>query len=200
MTAALNDQLCRITVIGPARRADLAVPARMPVANLMPLLVRHTTDVARVPDGEVPDESWVLQRLGQPPFELSGTPESLDWLEGEELHLRPAQDPLPELDFDDLAEGVATVVNRRADRWQPEYRRVLFLVLSLVAMGLIAAVLVDRGPVLPQVIAGAVLAAGLFTAAIVSARQQTDGAFPLLFGGGAAFFAAVAASSAVDGD
>ncbi len=200
MTAALNDQLCRITVIGPARRADLAVPARMPVANLMPLLVRHTTDLARVPDGEVPDESWVLQRLGQAPFELSGTPESLDWLEGEELHLRPAQDPLPELDFDDLAEGVATVVNRRADRWQPEYRRVLFLVLSLVAMGLIAAVLVDRGPVLPQVVAGAVLAAGLFTAAIVSARQQTDGAFPLLFGGGAAFFAAVAASSAVDGD
>jgi type VII secretion integral membrane protein EccD len=200
VSAALNDQLCRITVIGPSRRVDLAVPARMPVSNLMPMLVRHTTDLNRVPDGDIPEESWVLQRLGQTPFELSGTPESLDWLEGEELHLRPAEDPLPELDFDDLAEGVATVVNRRADRWQPEYRRVLFIVLSMVAMGLLAAVLVDKGPVLPQVIAGAVLALGLFTAAMVSARRQNDGAFPLLFGGGAAFFAAVGASSAVDGD
>ena len=32
---------------------------------------------------------------------------------GEEMHLRRTEDPLPELDFDDLAEGVATVVNRR---------------------------------------------------------------------------------------
>ncbi|GLY00705.1 type VII secretion integral membrane protein EccD [Actinoplanes sp. NBRC 101535] len=200
MSTALNEQLCRITVIGPERRVDLAVPTRTPVASLMPLLVRHTTNLARVPDGDVPEESWVLQRLGQTPFELSGTPESLDWLEGEEMYLRPAQDPLPELDFDDLAEGVATMVNRRADRWQPEYRRVLFLVLSMVAMGTLAAVLVDRGPVLPQVIVGGVLAAGLFIAALVSARRQNDGAFPLLFGGGAAFFAAVATSSAVDGN
>ena len=199
MTAALNDQLCRITVIGPARKVDLAVPARMPVASLMPMLVRHTTDLGRAPDAAGAEESWVLQRLGQAPFELSGTPETLDWLEGEELHLRPAEDPLPELDFDDLAEGVATVVNRRADRWQPEYRRVLFIVLSLVAMGLLAAVLVDRGPVLPQVVGAGVLALSLVVAALVSARRQTDGAFPLLFGGGAAFFAAVAASSAVDG-
>ena len=84
---------------------------------------------------------WALQRLGEQPFDPTGTPESLDWLEGEELYLRQAEDPLPELDFDDLAEGVATVVNRRDDRWQPEYRRVLFLLLSVVARGAIAAVL-----------------------------------------------------------
>ncbi|SDT56244.1 type VII secretion integral membrane protein EccD [Actinoplanes derwentensis] len=200
MSTALNEQLCRITVIGPERKVDLAVPMRMPVGNLMPMLVRHTTNLSRVPDGDVPDESWVLQRLGQAPFEFAGTPESLDWLEGEELHLRPTEDPLPELAFDDLAEGVATMVNRRGDRWLPEYRRVLFLVLSLVAMGALAAVLVDKGPVLPQVIVGGVLAVGLLVAAVISALRQNDSAFPLLFGGGAAFFAAVSASSAVDGD
>jgi hypothetical protein len=92
------------------------------------------------------------------------------------------------------------VINRRNDRWQPEYRRVLFLVLCVVAMVLLAGVLVDRGPVVPQVIGSGVLVFALFTAALVSARQLTDSAFPLLFGGGAAFFAAVAATSAVDGD
>jgi hypothetical protein len=77
---------------------------------------------------------------------------------------------------------------------------VLFLVLSMVAMGLLAAVLVDRGPVPPQVVGGGVLAGGLLVAALVSARRQNDPAFPMLFGGGAAFFAAVGASSAVDGN
>ena len=200
VSTALNGVLCRITVIGPDRKVDLAVPSTTPVANLLPVLLHHTTVDGRRLDGDTPEGAWVLQRLGQAPFELTGTPESLDWLEGEELYLRVAEDPLPELDFDDLAEGVATVVNRRNDRWQPEYRRILFLVLSVVGMGAIAAVLSDRGPVAPQVITAGTLAAGFLTAALVSARRLTDNAFALLFGIGSAAFAALAWSSAVDGD
>ncbi|GAA2491372.1 type VII secretion integral membrane protein EccD [Winogradskya humida] len=200
MTAALNGELCRITVIGPDRKVDLAVPATTPVAALLPVLLNHTSTPGRPVDGDAGDGAWVLQRLGQQPFELSGTPESLDWLEGEELYLRRAEDPLPELDFDDLAEGIATIVNRRNDRWQPEYRRVLFLLLSVVGMGAIAAVLTDRGPVLPQVIGAGVVGLICFVAALVCARKLPDGAFSLLFGFGAAGFAALAASSAVDGD
>ena len=199
MTTATTGELCRITVIGPERKVDLAVPSTTTVAALLPVLLQHTTAGHRS-DADTPEGAWVLQRLGQAPFELTGTPESLDWLEGEELYLRQAEDPLPELDFDDLAEGVATVVNRRDDRWQPEYRRVLFLLLSVVAMGAIAAVLVDRGPVLPQVVAAGVLAAIFFTSALVAGRKLTDGAFALLFSSASSGFAALAASSAVDGD
>ncbi|MDY7085799.1 MAG: type VII secretion integral membrane protein EccD [Actinomycetota bacterium] len=199
MTTAMDRQLCRITVIGPDRRVDLAVPSATPVAGLLPVLLQHTSSGRRLESDE-PEGAWVLQRLGQTPFELTGTPESLDWLEGEELYLRRAEDPLPELDFDDVAEGIATTVNRRSDRWQPEYRRVLFLVLSVVAMGVLAAVLTDREPVLPQVIAAGVLAAAFLTAALVYARKVADGAFALLFGLGAAAMAALSASSAVDGD
>lgn len=195
----MDRQLTRITVVGPDRKADLAVPPTTPVATLLPLLLQHTTSAQRA-ETELEDGAWVLQRLGQAPFDLTATPESLDWLEGEELYLRRAEDPLPELDFDDIAEGIATSINRRNDRWQPEYRRVMFLVLSVVAMGLIATVLTRRGPVLPQVIAAGVIGAAFFTAALVYARKVTDGAFSLLFGCGAAAFAALAASSAVDGD
>ncbi|WP_431923534.1 type VII secretion integral membrane protein EccD [Micromonospora wenchangensis] len=197
MSATLSTELCRVTVVGPARRVDLAVPATTTVATLLPLLVQQTTAGAQRPETE---PAWVLQRLGQTPFELAGTPESLDWLEGEELHLRPAEDPLPELDFDDLADGIATAVNRRPDRWQPEYRRILFLALSAVLMGVVATVLTAHGPALPQVVAGAVLAAAFLGAAVAGGRRLTDGAFSLLFGGGAAGFAAVTAAGAVDGD
>ncbi|WDZ83737.1 type VII secretion integral membrane protein EccD [Micromonospora cathayae] len=199
MSATLSAELCRITVVGPARRVDLAVPVTTTLAGLLPLLVQQTTDGQRADPG-TGDGSWVLQRLGQAPFDLTGTPESLDWLDGEELHLRPAENPLPELDFDDLADGVATAVNRRGDRWQPEYRRTLFILLAVVAMGAVAAVLTAHGPALPQVVAGGVLAAAFLGAAVVSGRNLDDGAFALLFAGGAAGFAAVAASSAVDGD
>ncbi|WP_018909447.1 type VII secretion integral membrane protein EccD [Salinispora arenicola] len=199
MTAALDGQLCRITVIGPDGRADLAVPPTTPVATLLPVLLRHTSEAHRL-EGDSPETSWVLQRLGEEPFDLSGTPESLDWLEGEELHLRRAEDPLPELDFDDVAEGIATVVNRRGDRWQPEYRRVLFLLLSVVAMGAIALLLVDRIPVLHQVVGAGLIGLAFLAVALVFAYKHNDGAFSLLFGGGAAAFAALAASSVVDGD
>ncbi|MEV0609347.1 type VII secretion integral membrane protein EccD [Polymorphospora rubra] len=200
MTATLNAELCRITVIGPVRRVDLAVPATTTVAALLPLLVEQTTEPGHRTEPDAAEGAWVLQRLGQAPFELTGTPESLDWLEGEELHLRPAESPLPELDFDDLADGVAIVVNRRDDRWQPEHRRSLFLLLSVVGMGTVAAVLTAYGPVLPQVVAAGVIGVLFLATALVCGRRLDDGAFSLLFGGGAAGFAALAASSAVDGD
>ncbi|WP_213453728.1 type VII secretion integral membrane protein EccD [Rhizomonospora bruguierae] len=200
MTAAGNGVLCRITVIGPDRKVDLAVPSATPVANLLPVLLHHTTAGGRRPDGDLPEGAWVLQRLGQAPFELTGTPESLDWLEGEELYLRVAEDPLPELDFDDIAEGVATVVNRRDDRWRPEYRRILFLILSVVGMGAIATVLVGHGPAPERVIIAATLATAFLTAALLAARRLTDDALVVVFGVGSAAFAALAWSSAVGGD
>lgn len=196
MSTAPSTELCRITVIGPVRKVDLAVPTTTTVAALLPLLVRHTTDGR--PGLELADRAWVLQRLGQEPFDLTGTAESHDWLEGEELYLRPATDPLPDLDFDDLADGVATVVNRRGDRWRPEYRRVLFLLLSAAAMAVLGAVLVGHGPAGPQVAAGGAIAAVFLTAALVCGRQLPDGAFSLLFGCGAAGFAALAAAVAAD--
>ena len=198
MSATIQADKCRITVVGPERRVDLAVPVTTTVAGLLPVLVGHAVPAHH--QDSATGSGWVLQRLGEAPFEPSGTPETLEWLNGEEIHLRRTEDPLPELDFDDLAEGVATVINRRSDRWQPEYRRVLFLVLSAMAMVAVALVIVDRGPVLAQTVSAGVLAAVLLAAALVAARRMTDGAFGLLFGCGSAFFAAVAASSAVDGD
>ena len=197
MTAAMSGELCRITVTGPDRKVDLAVPVTTPVADLLPMLLQHTT-AGRGFERDMPEGPWVLQRLGEAPFDLSGTPESLDWLEGEQLYLRRAEDPLPELDFDDLAEGVATMVNRRSDRWQAEYRRPLFLALSAIVMLVVARAVVARGPMLPQVVCGAALAVALLTAALVTARKVTDGNFAMLFGCGSVFFAALAAARGFD--
>ncbi|BCJ35640.1 hypothetical protein Athai_31430 [Actinocatenispora thailandica] len=201
MSTTLSEELCRITVTGPDRRIDLAVPVTTTVAALLPLLVQHTVDPAqlRAAHGR-PDAGWVLQRLGQSPFPPTGTPDSLDWLEGEELHLRRAEDPLPSLDYDDLADGVADAINRRSDRWRPAYRRILFLLLSLVATGALAAVLVGYGTTGQQVGVGIVVGVIYLAAALVCGRALRDGAFALLFGYGAAGFAAIAVAAGIAGD
>lgn len=185
MTQSLGIDVCRITVVGPARSVDLAVPVTLPVAALLPVLLR-----AQDPDAGT-DDGWVLQRLGGVPFDPAGTPESLDWLEGERLYLRPAQDAWPELDFDDLADGIATVVNRRGDRWRPEYRRTLFLILSGVALVVLAVVLAVRGPLLLTAVAGLVTGTGLLIGAVAAARALTDGALAALCGVGSAAITAL---------
>jgi hypothetical protein len=68
---ATATDICRISVIGP-RRADIALPAHVPFAELFPVVARYAgldrAALAQAPGG------WVLQRLGQLAFEPAATP------------------------------------------------------------------------------------------------------------------------------
>ncbi|MFR9727736.1 type VII secretion integral membrane protein EccD [Saccharopolyspora sp. MS10] len=188
-------ELCRITVFGPDGRADLAVPVSTSVADLLPVLLSHTSSQ---PEAEE-HGSWVLQRLGGTPLDPSGTPETLDWMEGEQLHLRPADDPLPELDFDDLADGIATSVGQRDDRWQHEHGRLLFTALSAAVLAVLALVLAGPGPTALH--AGFALGLGLvcaFAAAPVATKLD-DLALTRLTGFAGCGFSALAGLIAADG-
>jgi type VII secretion integral membrane protein EccD len=204
MTSVQPAELCRITVFGPSGRADLAVPAATTVANLMPLLVRHTVDaadLARDPElaESMKDGSWVLQRLGEAPLDLDGTPETLDWLEGEQLYLRPADNPMPELDFDDIADGMATAVGRQHDRWRPEFSRWMFLSLAVVIVLTIVAVLFEGESGLASTVTSGVLALIFVSASVSAGRWLKDPALTVLPGLSACAFAAVAGMIGVAG-
>ncbi|MFD9698131.1 type VII secretion integral membrane protein EccD [Lentzea sp. NPDC059081] len=188
MTA--TPESCRITVLGPHGRADLAVPISTNVSALLPTLVRH---VVRDQDREGAEyESWVLQRLGDPPFDPEGTPETLDWLDGEQLHLTRAENPLPELDFDDVAEGMATAVNRQGNRWNGEVNRSLFLSLTGVAFAAIGVSLfTNTGTVFAATTAG-VLAGVLCLAAVLVARTIADRGLAAVVGVAGCLFAGLA--------
>lgn len=198
MTTALNGDLCRITVEGPDKRVDLAVPAATPVAALLPVLLWHTAEQAGT-DLSRPEESWVLQRLGGEPFDPAGTPESLDWLEGERLYLRPVENQLPDLHFDDISEGIAETVNERGDKWQPEYRRPLFVGVSAVVIVLFTAVLLNRGSTPVRLSLGAVLGLLCLVASVLFARHLRDRAMTVLFGLAAAALAGITTLDAADG-
>lgn len=190
---AMQGELCRITVYGPQGRADLAVPMSVPLTSLLPVLLRHTGGREDVAD------TWVLQRLGEAPLDAAGTPESLDWKEGEEFHLRPRLDPLPELDFDDIADGMATAVSRQPGRWKPEFNRWLFLGFAIFAQVVLAWILLMPGPLGLSAIGTAVVALGLVVAAVACGVRSDDGALLLLLGLGGCGFAAIAGAVGVAG-
>lgn len=202
MTSAQQAELCRITVFGPAGRADLAVPVTIPVAGLLPLLLKHTSDSnEHVVTGLEGSEgsSWVLQRVGEPPLDPQGTPESLDWLEGETFHLRPAANPLPELAFDDIADGMATAVGRQRDRWRPEFGRWLYLALSAAVLAVVLVLVLGAETTIRSTATAAVIGALLVGASVVSGRMLQDDALVLVLGVSGCLHLALAGAVAVNG-
>ncbi|MYU68080.1 EsaB/YukD family protein, partial [Streptomyces sp. SID69] len=180
-------EVCRVTVVGPTGQADLAIPLGTPVSALLPVLVRHvTTEPA---DRGTP---WVLQRLGEDPFDADATPATVHLRHGEVLHLRPADEPLPALHFDDVSDGVAHVVTALPGGWRPALTRGLALALAVLALPAVAWALLGFGPG-PGTSAGAGVIAVLLAAGCVAAdRLCADEGSVLVAGLGALAFGALA--------
>jgi type VII secretion integral membrane protein EccD len=128
--AAIRQESCRLTVVGPDRRVDLTVPATVTLGELLPILLRHIASDSALDTAQAGTTwavPWILQRIGEDPLDPDQTPETLDLRHGDVLYLRPAPDALPALMFDDVAVGVAGAVNARIDTWRPEFTRRLLL-------------------------------------------------------------------------
>jgi type VII secretion integral membrane protein EccD len=135
MTTATSPRLagagadtCRLTVAGPAKRADLAVPATTTMAELLPVMLQHVVDEAER------NQPWVLQRLGGEPLDAGGTVETLDLRDGDILYLRTTTQAMPAAEFDDIAVGVADSVGDRSGRPGPATTRGLLLGAACVAL------------------------------------------------------------------
>ncbi|WP_333766849.1 type VII secretion integral membrane protein EccD [Streptomyces sp. IBSBF 2435] len=178
--AGTGTEVCRVTVVGPGGRADLAIPVTVPLSALLPVLVEHV-----VPDVRERGTPWALQRLGEAPLDPDGTPAGLGLHHGDVLHLRPVADPLPTLHFDDVADGVAHVVGSLPGRWRPELTRALALTMAAVAVAALALALVSGGPG-GFAGYGSGIAAVLFTAACAAGRRLGADRGAVLTGGIAA--------------
>jgi type VII secretion integral membrane protein EccD len=189
--------LARVTINAPQRRVDVALPEHVPLAELLPEVLRHAGE-GLADDGEK-HGGWVLRRTdgvalatGQGLF-----PQGVR--DGEVLHLVPARDDWPELEYDDVVEAIADGARRRGSVWTPSSTRTATLtaagvVLLLGLIGLLAA-----GPSMtgtPYV--GLGVAVVLALAGVTASRAYDDAragaafgayAMPYAFVGGAALVA-----------
>jgi type VII secretion integral membrane protein EccD len=189
--STMIDDLCRLTVCGPARSVELAVPVHVPLIDLLPALVGHLGD--GLADAGLEHGGWVLQRLGESPLSEDQSVAALGLHDGDVVHLRPRADQLPPPDFDDLIDGIATGISRRSDRWRPEMSRQLLTGLMAVPLAVGLALLAGRLGPLSDAIA-VVLAVILLGLTGAAARALADLPAAAVLGGAAICYAGLAAA------
>ncbi|WEO94927.2 type VII secretion integral membrane protein EccD [Streptomyces sp. FXJ1.172] len=125
---------CRVTIVAPDSRIDVALPDDVPVADLYPEILRlsQQSPEAGAPvgyhlvrtDGTVLDSarSFAAQRI----------------LDGELLTLRPFAESLPPAVFDDVAEAVASAVTKQHKLWSGDLTRAAGIVGGAVLPALLA--------------------------------------------------------------
>jgi type VII secretion integral membrane protein EccD len=148
---SVGGDLCRVTIIAPNGRVDVALPVDVPVADLLPTLLRHAG--ADLADRGVVHGGWSLQRLGETPLDNGMSVTALNIRDGELLYLRPRQAQLPEMAFDDVVDAVATASRDRSTRWQATTTRRVSLIGAVVA--LLVAALVLAGAVVSRAVGDA---------------------------------------------
>ncbi|MFF0885390.1 type VII secretion integral membrane protein EccD [Streptomyces sp. NPDC003456] len=183
MTDSAVAELCRLTVRAPSVSVDLAVPADVPVADLLPTMLRYVGEEAE--EAGLDHAGWVLQRLGDAPLDEETTLAGSGLTDGDVLYLRPHTEALPEARLDDLVDGIADTAGRRLHNWHPGAARGL-LVGTAVATVLTALLLVfwpgvgsSSGPVYAGV-TGVLLLAGAGTASRAVGDRLSASALGLL--------------------
>ncbi|GID70009.1 type VII secretion integral membrane protein EccD [Actinoplanes cyaneus] len=134
----MSTGLARVTISAPQRRVDVALPEHVPLAELLPEVLRHAgEDLA---DTGERHGGWVLRRADGLALEIGSGLHPQGVRDGEVLHLSPAHDDWPEWEFDDVVEAVAEGARRRGGLWTPAATRTTTLIAAgaVLTLGLLA--------------------------------------------------------------
>jgi type VII secretion integral membrane protein EccD len=126
---------CRVTVLAPGRRVDVALPHDLPVAELNPLVLELLGEPARSP---ARPEPWRFTGATGAPLPPGATLAELGVLDGETLRLGPAAPPPPAPVFDDPVDALAALAPR--GRHGPHGPAIAAVGLTLAAAALLATV------------------------------------------------------------
>lgn len=173
MTMTGTGELSRVTIVAPRTRMDLALPSDVPLADLLPTLLRYAgEDLA---DQGVTHGGWSLARLGGQPLDGGQTAGQLGVRDGEVLYFNPRDAATPEVVFDDVVDAVATATNRRPGAWQlATTRRFSVLFASSALLGGAAVALLAGPPHLPGALVALVVAVAALGTATVLSRAVGD--------------------------
>ncbi|QSB15312.1 type VII secretion integral membrane protein EccD [Natronosporangium hydrolyticum] len=173
MVAAPGVSLAKVSIKAARRLIDVALPGDVPVAELLPYILRHAGEDAA--DAGERHAGWLLRR---PTGESLDPQKSLDAQQvrdGELLHLVPGEVEWPELEYEDLVETIASGARRYGRSWGRAATRLGGLTISalIFAIGPAAVFWFEPPWLLPSLVLLAV-GAVLLGAGIVIARAVPD--------------------------
>ncbi|MEU7024494.1 type VII secretion integral membrane protein EccD [Streptomyces sp. NPDC046203] len=183
---------CRVTVVAPDGRVDVALPEDIALADLYPEILRLS---GQTPAPGAPVGYHLVRRDGTV-LDGGRSLASQRILDGELLSLRPFAESLPPAVFDDVSDAVASAVSRDRTLWSDALMRGAGLFGGSVLLILLAFVLWTAEPRhdmhgLPGILA-AVTAVLLLALAAVRARVYDDRDSSVALGMGALANSAVA--------
>lgn len=165
---------CRVTIVAPDSRIDVALPEDIPVADIYPEILRLS--------GQSPAEGapvgYHLVRRDGTVLDSARSFAAQRILDGDVLSLRPFAESLPPAVFDDVSDAVATAVTRDRRLWGDSLLRGAGLIGGGVLLTLMAFVLWFADPMrhdmhgLPGILAGV---AGLLLVALAAVRARVYG-------------------------
>lgn len=162
----------RVTVVAPQTRIDVALPADVAVADLLPMLLEMARE--RSPDGGSRHGGWCLARLGDSAMDPSRTLAAAGVIDGDLLQLRRrAESPPPPL-FDDVVDAIAVSSPDSYRPWTPQTARAIGQTAAAIALVAGTIALFLAGPGLLQAIAGGVGAVLATTMGGIVARVFDD--------------------------
>ncbi|OKK20324.1 hypothetical protein AMK16_07385 [Streptomyces sp. CB00455] len=171
MSTAATTGFCRVTVVAPDSRIDVALPEDIAVADVYPELLRLTGQTQPV---GAPTGFHLVRRSGTV-LDGARTLAAQQVLDGEVLSLRPFAESLPPAVFDDVSDAVASAVVRDRHRWSDDMLRGAGLAGAALLLVMLGFVLWYADPLrhdmhgLPGIIAGAV---GILLTAVAGVRAR----------------------------
>jgi len=128
----------RITLVNGTRRVDLALPSALPLADVMPQLLRFSVTDERVDS----PAAWNLGRLGGPNLNPMTSLGEAGVVDGEVLELRATAEVIPPAYIEDVRDAVEDAVDESGRQWRPE--TTVSFALLVAASGLTAAILLPE--------------------------------------------------------
>ncbi|PSL54756.1 type VII secretion integral membrane protein EccD [Saccharothrix carnea] len=193
----------RVTVVAPRTRIDVALPADVAVADLLPMLLDMAKEAT--PDGGVRHGGWALAKLGDGPLDPSRTLASLGVVDGELLQLRKRNENPPPPLYDDVVDAIAESDPDSFRPWTKDTARryghlagALALITAAIAV-LMAGPLAGGGNLAPAICAGVVAIAAMAAGAVVARSYAATGTGVLIAAAGGLPMAYVAGLYIVPG-
>ncbi|KWW99717.1 Secretion protein snm4 [Carbonactinospora thermoautotrophica] len=141
MSASVMTGFCRVTIVAPHIRVDVALPEDVPLSEIMPDIVRLTdqTQSAEAHRG------FNLSRFGQDPLDPALSLAAQGVRNGEILYLRSKAEQQPPIVYDDVVEAIAGAVESNSRLWNDRMLRAVALSGAALFMYLSAFVLWRAG-------------------------------------------------------
>jgi ESX secretion system protein EccD len=180
----------RVTVVNGSRRVDLALPAVLPLSDVLPQILRFCAP------SETEPAAWTVVPIGGSPIGLDQTLDDAGVVDGDLVELLDRASARNAAYVEDVRDTVEDAVDEAGHSWQP--RTSLTFGLGVAAAGLAAAALwpVPRGADVPALLT-AILTAAALVAGVRFAAYRGHRASPqvlavaaLLWGGVAGWRAA----------